>query len=258
MTGGSTGWKCGHCGGAHREKHHEEIPEVCSECGLIADQNIASEIPKAVNLNGKNKIQSQSWTEAVGISNSTEKQVALALSHLEEIADSLCLPPEVRRSSAKKYGELAISNFTDGRPTENVVGVTVYLMARATGAAIPLARVTEILEIPQSDVNKLARGVQAELELVHPGCKPVDYIDFLCADLGLDQQHKNRTVSVLEAYQEKSNTRGGSPAGSACAALYFSSSGNIPQRVFASAGGISQETLRVHLKSIRESGVCAQ
>ena len=258
MNTESTEWKCAHCGGTQREKHHEEIPEVCNECGLITDLDIASDITSAVKLSGTKDSQNQSWTETVGITNSTEKQVALALTHLEEIADSLRLSRGIRTASAKKYGDLAVCNFTDGRRTEHVVGATVYLVARASGGAIPMARVTEVLDIPQSDLNKLVRHVQRELGLTHSGCKPTDYVDFLCADLELDQEQKNRALSILKAYREKLDTRGGNPVGAACAALYISGNQDLPQRVFASASGISQETLRVHLKSLRESGVCAQ
>jgi transcription initiation factor TFIIB len=258
MNAESAEWECSHCGGTQREKHHEEIPEVCNECGLITDLDIASDITSAVKLDETTDSQNQSWTEAVGITNSTEKQVALALTHLEEIADSLHLSPRIRTASAKRYAELAVCNFTDGRQTEYIVGATVYLVARANGGAIPLARVTETLDIPRSDLNKLARSIHGELELTHSGCKPTDYVDFLCADLELDREQKNRALSILKIYREKPNTRGGNPAGTACAALYISNRQKIPQRVFASAGGISQETLRVHLKSLRESGVYAQ
>ena len=251
MKAESDMWKCAHCGGAQREKYHEEIPEVCNECGLIADPDIASDITSAVKLGEKNGSENQSWTETVGITNSTEKQVAIALAYLEEIADSLCLPPEIRTSSAKRYAELAVSNFTDGRRTEYVVGATVYLVARAKGGAIPMARVTEVLEISQSDLNKLIRSVHTELELTHPGSKPADYVDFLCADLELELEQRDRALFILKTYREKPNTRGGNPVGTACAALYLSSNQEFPQRVFASAGGISQETLRVHLKSLR-------
>jgi transcription initiation factor TFIIIB Brf1 subunit/transcription initiation factor TFIIB len=255
MSTGSREWECVHCGGVQREKHHEEIPEICGECGLVADQDITSDITSAVSLDAEKDVQGQSWIETVGITNSTEKQISLGLTHIEEIADSLCLAPDIRKSSAKKYGELAISKFTDGRSTENVIGATVYLVARANRRAIPLARVTEVLDIPQSDLNALSRSVQAELDLTHPGVRPADYVDFLCADLKLDQIQKSRAVSILSEYHEKSNTRGGNPAATTCAALYLSTGGDIPQRVFASSGGISQETLRVHLKSLRESDI---
>jgi transcription initiation factor TFIIB len=258
MSSESTGWECPHCGGEQRQNHHEEIPEVCNQCGLIADSDISSDITKAISLDKAEDSQNQSWAETVGITNSTEKQVALALTHLEEIDEALHLPPEIRKTTAKRYGELAVANFTDGRPTEHVIGATVYIVARANGRAIPLARVTEAFDTSQTDLHKLARSIHAEFELSHSGSKSVDYVDFLCADLEIDQEQKERAIEMLELYENKPNQRGGNPAGTACAALYLSCNQNIPQRVFASAGGLSQETLRVHLKSLRESGICAQ
>lgn len=258
MSSESTGWECPHCGGNQLQNHHEEIPKVCKECGLIADSDISSDITKAISLDETKDSQNQSWTETVGITNSTEKQVALALNHLEEIAEALRLPQEIRKTIAEKYGELAVTNFTDGRPREHVVGATVYNVARANGRAIPLARVTEALDTPQTDLHKLARRIHTELELSHSGCKSVDYVDFLCADLEIDQEQKERAIDILELYDNKTDKRGGNPVGTACASLYLSCNQEIPQRVFASAGGLSQETLRVHLKSLRESGVCAQ
>jgi transcription initiation factor TFIIB len=258
MNSESMGWKCPHCGGNQRQKHHEEIPEVCNECGLIADPDISSDITKAVSLNETNDSQNQSWTETVGITNSTEKQVALALTHLEEIAEALHLPSGIRRTTAEKYGELAVANFTDGRPTEHVVGATAYIVARDSGKAIPLARVTEVFDTPQVDLHNLARSVHAELGFSHSGCKSVDYVDFLCAELDINQEQKERAIDMLESYEKKPNQRGGNPAGTACATLYLSCNRDIPQRAFAGAGSLSQETIRMHLKSLKESGIYAQ
>jgi transcription initiation factor TFIIIB Brf1 subunit/transcription initiation factor TFIIB len=226
------------------------LDPICTSCGVVitvdlVDKPIAETTPEEITQD------SESWTDYSKVTNSTERQVVDALLCLEQIGDVLDVSSSVRQETAKLYGEVAIANATDGRPTAAVIGAVLVLTSRKEGVPIPIRPVAEAAEIDVKALKRLVRTLPDEIGYETVTSLSTDYLPFLRRELNLDGDTVAAAYQVLERVAEIGSASGSHPAGTAAAAVYLASEGNLTQRAIAEAVGVSTETVRVRLLDCR-------
>ncbi|SDZ92549.1 Transcription initiation factor TFIIIB, Brf1 subunit/Transcription initiation factor TFIIB [Haloplanus vescus] len=225
------------------------LDPVCASCGVV----ISDDLDESTSDTSTEETTqtTESWTDYSKVTNSTEKHVVDALLCLEQIGDELGVSSSVRQEAAKLYGDVAIANATDGRPTPAVIGAVLVLASRDGGVPIPIHPVAKAAEIDTKSLKRLVRILPDEIGHETATAVPRDYLTFLRQELNLDGDTVATAHYVLEQVVNTGRVSGANPAGVAAAAVYSASKRDLTQRVVADAAGISVETVRVRLLDCR-------
>lgn len=254
--------RCPDCNGTDLDESIETVDAICDDCGcVIHDFANPSEFLKTDSDKGADWIESEEnreqdhqrdWADVYTVTNSTEQRMATTYESLEHFTNALTLSTEIRKRTASIIATAAKENVTDGRPTESVVAALVYITAREAGAPRPLALVADNIEWETRQLERLVRSLHCELDLEHHGCRPEEYLPYLCRKLGYADDVERQAREWIDTARRAGLTNGKSPTGCAGAALYSASDGEQSQRTVAAAVGVSKETIRMRLKEFRE------
>jgi len=240
---------CPQCGSESILESEFGLDPVCASCGVIISDDLNE---SASDTSPEETTQTtESWTDYSKVTNSTEKHVVDALLCLEQIGDELGISSSVRQEAAKLYGEVAIANATDGRPTPAVIGAVLVLASRNGGVPIPIHPVAKVAEIDTKSLKRLVRILPDEVDHETSTVVPRDYLSFLRQELNLDGDTVATAHHVLEQIVDTGQVSGANPAGVAAAAVYLASKGDLTQRVVADTAGVSTETVRIRLLDCR-------
>lgn len=249
---------CPACESDNLDGSIEGVSTICVDCGLVVDAFDLVRRPsewESHEQKGAPTSKKENWLDYCSITNSSEEQIAISLGVLDNYASELSLSTDVRLRASELFGEVAKRSLLHGRSTEYVVGAVLYLAARELGEPRPLVIVNELAGAENENVKRLTRLFQVELNLVHPGCQPADYLPFLCENLGYEDSVRAKAEEILSSAHDAELVNGRSPTGLAGAAVYCASSREQTQRVVANAAGVSKETIRVRIAELRDEGI---
>lgn len=253
---------------SHRET---ELPQECPECGHISKLEL-SEIPNSICRNcgyvigcgvdppdleaeneNKGSVDTQSWTEFYSITNSTEKQVAVAFEEIEAVGDELFLSTSCREQIAELYAAASAENVTDGRPTSLVVAAAICIGSREIEEPRPSERVATAMDLKTSRLRQTIRRFQEELDRGYSDLSAAAYLPYICSDAELNSEIKTRATQLIEAFETLDQSQYSSmhPAGIAGAAVYVSAGDEVTQKDVATASGVSKETIRVRVNDLQ-------
>lgn len=229
-----------------------EIPKpVCSECGFVLDAEVPPELDQVDKEEGPTG--PDSWVDYRSVTNSTEKQIAVALERVEGVGEELLLSNEIKAQVADVYESVAIENLTDGRPTGLVVAACICIGSRETETPRPSERIAQAMELNPQRLKRTIRIVQEELNRGYTGESPSEYVSYLCTDVGLDNTVESEASGLANRFAEQTQIAGKHPAGIAGAAVYLAASGAVTQRQMASVAGVTKETIRVRVADLQEA-----
>lgn len=224
---------------------------VCSKCGYVIGTD--TEVPDtSATGDATGTGEEESWSEYYAVTNSTEKQVASALTKLEDLGDELLLSVATREKIAQVYESAAVDNLTDGRPTQLIVAASICIGSREAEVPRPSDRVAQAADLSAGRVKQANRLFQEELGRGYTGDSSARYVPYLCDDLNVDSSVKDRAIEVIELLEENSGQQEVHPAGVAGAAIYVAADGALSQREVAAAAGVTKETVRLRVADLRE------
>lgn len=227
------------------------VPDpTCEVCGVVVTEAVNTETLKKTESEDDSKT---TWSEAYSITNSTEKQVAVALEVVESLATRLNLNTKPREKAAEIYAEAAIENYTDGRSTKTLVAAAIYLAARECSNPRPAACIAEEADVDQRSLRRLIKILRQKTRYGDAIVSPEDYLPYLCEATGGGCTVETDARELLETVQSEVHFAGKSPSAIAAAALYLVSDNPSSQRNLASAAGVTTETIRVRLRELREA-----
>ena len=249
---------CPACESRAFDESFDVIDGFCENCGVvIPDVNEMDALPEFPEHRPGDEADNPengviSWSEWYSVTNSTEQQVATAFESLELIADSLGLSTETRVRAGELYCDASIASVTDGRPTDATVASLLYLSSRETEEPRPASAFIRVIERDDAEIKTLARSFQRELQLELPIPEPVDFLPYLAAELGYDEDTVQRARYVLDAISEAGLATGKNPVGIAGATLYWFSQESHSQREIAQVAGVTKETIRKRLNDLSD------
>ncbi len=189
---------------------------------------------------------------------SVEKNVNQALKKLDELAQALDVPPQVKEEAAMIYREAAQRGLTRGRSIESVVAAALYAACRRLGIACTLQKVAESIGIregldPKREVARCYRLLVRDLDLTIPVINPENYVNRITSELGLPESVAAEAIKIVRMAREAGITAGKDPSGVAAAAVYIAAikqGFRKTQKDVASKAGVTEVTVRNRYKEM--------
>ena len=210
------------------------------------------------SISTKNRAQLyrlRKWQSRIRISNTTERNLAFALSELDRMASALGLPRNLRETAAMVYRDSVDKNLIRGRSIEGVSAAALYAACRKCSVPRTLDEIAEVSRVSRKEIGRTYRFVSRELGLRLLPTSPQDYVPRFCSGLTLKGEVQSRTIEILRLASERELTSGRGPTGVAAAAIYIASilgGERRTQREVAEVAGVTEVTIRNRYKELAE------
>jgi len=195
------------------------------------------------------------WQRRIRIGNSTERNLAFALSEMDRMASALGLPRNLRETSAVSYRDAVDRNLIRGRSIEGVAAAVLYAACRQCSVPRTLDEVAEVSRVSRKEIGRSYRFISRALGIKLLPTSPIDYVPRFCSGLNLKGEVQSRVVEILRQAGERELTNGKGPTGIAAAAIYIStilSGDRRTQHEVAEIAGVTEVTIRNRYKELVE------
>ncbi|OIO25456.1 transcription initiation factor IIB [Candidatus Micrarchaeota archaeon CG1_02_55_22] len=196
------------------------------------------------------------WHKRASISNSIERNLAIALTELNRVASHLGLPESIRESSALLYRKCVEKGLIRGRQIESVVSAVIYAICRMYGIPRTLDEISVVAEIPKKEIGRTYRLITQELQLKVPLTNPRFYISRFITALKLSGETQEKSIELLDKAIEKGLISGRGPMGVAAASVYIASvltGERRTQKEVADVAGVTEVTIRNRYRELKKA-----
>jgi len=196
------------------------------------------------------------WHKRASISNSIERNLAIALTELNRVASHLGLQESIREASALLYRKCVEKGLIRGRQIESVVSAVVYAICRQYGIPRTLDEIASVAEIPKKEIGRTYRLVTQELNLKVPLTSPQFYVSRFVSSLKLSGETQKKAQEILEQAMAKGLVSGRGPMGVAAAAVYIASvytGERRTQKEVADVAGVTEVTIRNRYRELKKA-----
>ena len=196
------------------------------------------------------------WHKRASISNSIERNLAIALTELNRVASHLGLPEIIRESSALLYRKCVEKGLIRGRQIESVVSAVIYAICRKYGIPRTLDEIAGVAEISKKEIGRTYRLITQELNLKIPLTNPQFYITRFVTSLKLSGETQKKAQEILEQAMAKGLISGRGPMGVAAAAVYIASvltGERRTQKEVADCAGVTEVTIRNRYRELKKA-----
>lgn len=196
------------------------------------------------------------WHKRASISNSIERNLAIALTELNRVASHLGLQEVIRESAALLYRKCVEKGLIRGRQIESVVSAVIYAVCREYGVPRTLDEISAIAEIPKKEIGRTFRLITQELHLKIPLTNPQFYITRFVTALKLSGETQKKSQEILEQAIKKGLVSGRGPMGVAAASVYIASvlvGERRTQKEVADVAGVTEVTIRNRYRELKKA-----
>ncbi len=196
------------------------------------------------------------WHKRASISNSIERNLAIALTELNRVASHLGLTESIRESSALLYRKCVERGLIRGRQIESVVSAVIYAICRQYGIPRTLDEISNVAEIPKKEIGRTYRLITQELELKVPLTNPRFYINRFVTALKLSGDTQTKAIEILDDALKKGLISGRGPMGVAAATVYIASvmtGERRTQKEVADVAGVTEVTIRNRYRELKKA-----
>ena len=193
------------------------------------------------------------WQTRTRISDSTERNLAIALSSLDRMSSTLGLPRNVRETAAMIYRKAVRRKLIRGRSIEGVSAAVLYAACRQCNVPRTLEEIGRVANMPKKEIGRNYRNISRKLDLKLLPTTPQDYISRFSSQLSLSNDVQAKTIEILKKAASEELTSGRGPTGLAAAALYIASvlcGERRTQREVADVAGVTEVTIRNRYKEL--------
>lgn len=195
------------------------------------------------------------WQRRIRISNSTERNLATALSALDRMASGMGLPRTVRETAAMIYRKAALKKLIRGRSIEGVSAAALYAACRQCNVPRTLDEISNASSMSRKDIGRTYRYITRELGLKLMPTSPQDYIPRFCSELKLSADVQAKTLDIIKGAVDRELTSGRGPIGIAAASLYIATilcGERRTQKEVAEVASVTEVTIRNRYKELAE------
>jgi len=278
--------RCPECGSSLLLRDTENAEVVCGKCGFVVTtsltdrgpewraftpeeykQKVRVGAPQTFMLHDKGLSTKIDWRDISGfapekraqlhrirqwqrrsrVSSSTEKNLAVALSEISRISDTLSLPKNIVENSAITYRKAVNEGLIRGRSIRGMATAATYLACRQNKLIRTIAELSRASNINKKEIASNYRFLVRKLKIFVPHVKPNQHVTKLSNQIGLDGLTEGIAHKILIGAKKQKLTSGRGAKGIAAAACYIASiiTGNYrTQREFAEAADLTEVTIR--------------
>jgi transcription initiation factor TFIIB len=195
------------------------------------------------------------WQKRSKVSDSTQRNLAHALSEISRIAYKLNLPRNVAETSSIIYRHALQKQITRGRTIQNLVVASIYMACRQCSVIRTLEDVAFAATITKKEAARDYRFLLRELNPEVPQVNPQGYISKIVNKLSLTGETEMLAMSILTKASKLRLTSGRGPPGIAAACIYISSQITNEIRTqgdIAKAAQVTEVTIRNRYKELAQ------
>ena len=195
------------------------------------------------------------WQRRTRVSDSTERNLAFALSELAKINAKLNLPKNILETASVIYRRAVRKNLIRGRSIQGVTAAAIYMACRQCGVTRTLDEISQASMVNRKEVGRSYRFIVRELEESVPSYGPSHYVSRFLSQLNLFGQVESLTIKILNAAKKLGLTSGRGPLGMAAAATYIAASlvnERKTQRKIAEQVNVTEVTIRNRYRELVE------
>ena len=200
-------------------------------------------------------VRLRKWNRRSRISDSTQRNLAFALSEIDRIATQLRLPKNVREAAAMVYRQTVVARLIRGRSIESVTASVLYVACRQFSVPRTLEEVAAVTKVDKKEIGRSYRFLARELGIKLAPTSPIDYIPRFASELKLSGEVQGKAIEILSKVISMGLTSGRGPMGVAAAALYIAAVMNDEQRTqreVAEVARVTEVTVRNRYKEMVE------
>jgi len=225
------------------------------------DYGLGSEIEHAQDYNQINE-SLRVWQKRLRTSTPAERNLAQALSKINDLCESLKMPLVVAETASRTYRQLLKKGVIKSKCIAKVAAAIVYFSAKLHGVERSVKEFSEAAGVDVKAVNKYYRLIASEAQVEQPPLHTVEkQIARLANLMKVSAKTERLALQLYKATKATTIQDGKSPSGLAAAYIYIASvmnSENIPQREVAAVADITDVTVRHRYKEILENFVIKQ
>ncbi len=187
------------------------------------------------------------WQRRVRLSDSSERNLAFALTELSKISMSLNIPKHVLETASLIYRKALKKRLIRGRSIQGIVAASIYMACRICGLARTLDEISKVTMMSKREIARSYRFIVKELSEFIPPVDPIVYVSRFSNQLGIQGRMEEIACEIVKKSMELKLTCGRGPTGVAAAALYLASilTGNRrTQREIAEVANVTEVTVR--------------
>ena len=195
------------------------------------------------------------WQKRARVSNSLERNLAIALAELDRMSSRMSLPKVVREAGAVIYRKAAEQKITRGRSIDLVIAGSLYLACRQCGVRRTLDEITAASRCGRKEIGRVERHIKRVLGIRLPVLRGLDFVSRFSSDLGLTASTELMARRLCEELEVKELDIGVSPSSVGAATLYIAGVLNNQrrtQREIAEISGVTEVTIRNRYKDISQ------
>jgi len=194
------------------------------------------------------------WQIRSRVHSSTDRNLAQAMSELDRLSSTVCVPPQVKEKAALIYRRALEKSLVRGRSINAIAAAALYAACRGAGTPRTLREIGEASLVDKKDVARCYRLILQQLEVHMPISDPLTYISKIAEKNGISGKTQGLAIAILRAARLKRVVAGKDPMGLAAAALYIACLQNnekITQKDIADASGVTEVTVRNRYKALK-------
>ncbi len=195
------------------------------------------------------------WQRRVRVSDSTERNLATALSELNKLASALNLPKNILETASVTYRRAIKKKLIRGRSILNVTAAAIYMSCRQCGVARTLDEIASASNLSKKDIGRSYRFMVRELGTFVPPSTSRNYAARISNKLAISGKAEAIALKILETAGEMKLTSGRGPTGIAAAATYIATvltNERKTQREIAEIANVTEVTIRNRYKELLE------
>lgn len=193
------------------------------------------------------------WQRRVRLSNSSERNLAFALTELSKISMSLNAPKHVLETASVIYRKALKKRLIRGRSIQGIVAASIYMACRLCGLARTLDEISKVTTISKREIARSYRFIVKELEEFVPPVNPIMYVSRFSNQLGIKGRTEEIAHKIVKVSSQLKLTCGRGPTGIAAAAIYLASvitGDRRTQREIAETANVTEVTVRNRYSNI--------
>ena len=195
------------------------------------------------------------WHRRSKVSDSTQRNLAHALSEMSKISYKLNLPRNVIETSSMIYRRAIQKQLIRGRTIQSVAVASIYMACRQCGIIRTLEDVAGAANITKKEAARNYRFLLRELKPQVPQVNPQGYISKIVNKLALTGETERLAMAILNQASDMKLTSGRGPSGIAAACIYISSQITDERRTqgeIAKEAQVTEVTIRNRYKELAQ------
>lgn len=200
----------------------------------------------------------KTWDRRSTVHGSTDRNLTIALSELNRLADKLNVSDLVVERAAYTYRKALERGLVRGRSIAGMVSAALYESCRSSGATRTLKDIATSVNMRKKDLAKYYRFLIKEMDLSIPVVDPIKCVSRIASKANLSEKTQRKAFDILNAVKKSGTAAGKDPMGLAASALYLACTlfpledHSVTQKDLAEAAGVTEVTIRNRIKGLKQ------